>query len=193
MKKCLRILLCVFIAAALSGCSLEYKNIISQDNMSFYTSSIRKRCFAGSYNWDGNKDSMSINIPDKINGYAVKALGGYSGRGVSIPFCVNLPEKLKEDAIFRYESDTPFDVPVEDLHFNINIGTNVKELTNIRFKDYFIYGNYIKDTYSYRIVVSVNCSEDNKTFYSKDGKLYRRSDDSLVDEFFYYNESADNL
>ena len=29
------------------------------------------------------------------------------------------------------------------------------------------------------------CDEDNKTFYSKDGKLYYRQDDTLVDGFNY--------
>lgn len=33
--------------------------------------------------------------------------------------------------------------------------------------------------------VSIICDEDNKTFYSKDGKLYYRQDDTLVDGFNY--------
>ncbi len=193
MKRYILVFVCILIVAALLGCSLEYHNVISQDNVSFYTSSIRKICFAGGYNWDGDKDSMNINIPDKVDGYYIKALGGYTGRGFPTPFCVLLPEKLKEDAVLNCHSDTPGDVPIEELHFTINIGANIKELKNVNFKRYYLYGNYIKNFYGYSIAVSINCSEKNKTFYSKDGKLYRRSDDSLVDEFFYYDESKDSL
>jgi hypothetical protein len=196
MKRHLLAFVCILIIAALSGCSLAYdsENVISKDNMSFYyPSSMSKRCFAGCYSWDGNKDSMNINIPDKIDGYAIKALGGYIGRGVPTPFGIKLPEELKENTVLKYTCDTPVGVPVEELHFTINIGANVKELKNIRFKDYYIYGDYIKDTYSYRVVVSISCSKKNKTFYSKDGKLYRSADDSLVDEFFYYGESTNSL
>ena len=33
--------------------------------------------------------------------------------------------------------------------------------------------------------VSIICDEDNKTFYSKDGRLYYRKDDALADGFNY--------
>ena len=39
-----------------------------------------------------------------------------------------------------------------------------------------------------QILVSIECDEENPYFYSQDGKLYQRADNTLVEGFFYYSD-----
>ena len=62
-----------------------------------------------------------------------------------------------------------------EIEFEINLTKNIKEIKKIDLFNYFI-----KDDVIYHLTYYFNCPEDNEVFYSKDGKLYYKSDDSLA-------------
>ena len=89
MKRIL-IVLTLLCFSLLCGCSMHYgESTIDKDNITFYPSRVNKVCFAGKYYWDSNFGNTIINIPDKVDGYKVTKLGGYTGRGVPTPFWID--------------------------------------------------------------------------------------------------------
>ena len=111
------------------------------------------------------------------------ALGGYIGSGAPCPFSVILPDTLSVYSGYS-ESTLPDCAQIEQYHLVINIGKYLRDDKFIVMDDYHEVGN----SQFVQILVTVNCSPDNPLFYSEDGKLYKRLDDSLVDGFFYYSD-----
>ena len=173
-------LLSVICLVLCCGCSMHYgETTVDKDNVTFYPSRVNKVCFAGRYNWDGSSDNLTINIPDKVDGYRVTKIGGYTGRGMPTPFCIDF------SSIGSHTLDVPENAQITVYNFTLNIGKNVNEMQNIRVNDYF----KINGTEQYaKIVFTINCHKDNKHFYSLDGKLYNKKDNTLVTEFEYFNE-----
>jgi len=109
-------------------------------------------CFVAEFYWDGNE--KEITIPDTYNKKPVTSLGGYYGRGVPTAFYITC----------KNEND------IEEMNkgnFTLNIGKNINE---------------IKAYNCLEIISYVNCSDKNETFYSKDGLLYYKSDDAIVED-----------
>jgi len=146
-----------------------------------------------------------IIILDECNDCTVNRLGGYHGTGVKAPFTfdlLNLHDKnvdfsktyKTKDENIDYENKKINDNFMWDQHEIINVYINLtlpKSLNEI----YMCYADYVLiDEYSdedkilikiYRPVVYLNISEDNKYFYTKDGKLYDKKKDELIDCFIY--------
>ena len=55
----------------------------------------------------------------------------------------------------------------------------------VEFKNYYPHINEDNSITFYHPTVYINCSEDNKHFYSKDGKLYNKKTDELISNFSY--------
>lgn len=185
MKKFLKIfsiiILTVLLLTFLTECSLMYGGkTIKLDNLSYYTHNIFKTCFAGDYTWTSDTNYAVLNIPDTCDGYRVTDLGGYIGSGGPCPFLVDLPD-------VRYvcsEEMLPDNAKIDQYHLVINIGKNLRDDAFVVMDEYHCIGG----SQFVQVLVTVNCSEENPYFYSEDGKLFRRSDDSLVDGFFYYSD-----
>lgn len=151
---------------------------IEFDNLCYYTHNLFKTCFAGNYMWTSDTNYAVLSIPDICDGYRVTALGGYIGSGGPCPFTMNLSGVqyiCSEDLV-------PDDAEVEQYHLVINIGKNLKDDRFIVMDDFYYFGanQYVQ------VLVTVNCSEENPIFYSEEGKLFRRSDNSLVDGFLFF-------
>jgi len=173
--------LAVFLLIFLRDCSLFYGNKdIESDDLVYYTHDIFRTCFAGNYTWPSDTDCAVLDIPDTCDGYRVTALGGYIGSGAPCPFVVIVPGTL---AMHSCET-LPESAEIEQYHLVINIGKSLKEDRFIAMERY----HRIGQNRFVQILVSINCSEENQYFYSEDGKLFRRSDNSLVDGFFYYSD-----
>lgn len=179
MKKLLALLsiICLMFCC---GCSMHYgETTIDMDNVTFYPSKVNTVCFAGRYNWDGSSDKMTINIPDEVDGYKVTKLGGYTGRGFPTPFYID----FSSVGSICYHDDIPDNAEIITYHFTLNIGKNLNELQRVVIDRYC----KIKDTDKYaEFAFTVNCHKDNKHFYSLDGKLYNKKDNTLIDDFNYY-------
>ena len=82
MKRVFAFLLTISVMLCFCGCSMEYGDERDEiGGITYYKSSMRKQCFAGAYEWDGNEENTTINILDECDGYKVVELGGYMGRG----------------------------------------------------------------------------------------------------------------
>lgn len=168
----------------LTQCSMMYGNTdFSYDNLKYYSHNIFHSCFASSYTWPSGENEAALNIPDSCDGYRVTALGGYTGSGGPCPFSVILPNST---SVLSGCSDNilPHNARVEQYHLTLNIGKHLREDKFIVMDDYHKVGT----NQFVQILVTVNCSPKNPYFYSENGKLYKRSDNSLVEGFFYYSD-----
>lgn len=170
--------LCLF---GLSGCAYLGDSVM-QDGQWYQKGFFWNRCFAGIYDWDGTTETMEITIPDEIDGCKVVALGGYVGKGAPSAFGVHF---TGSDMSGMAETEEVLYVDEERMalySFTLNIGKNVKEIDMV--------DSCVFATEGFRAVAlfTVNCSEDNAWFYSKDGKLYDRATDAVVDSFPYYSD-----
>lgn len=169
-----------FAFEIMDGAVFHGKETLTVDQLKFYTHSIFKTCFVGVYTWSSDSSYAVLDIPDTVEGYRVTSLGGYAN--APAPFMIIFP-----DAWSVYSPNAlPKDAVVEQYHFDINIGRNLREDTLISMDVYHRVG---KNRYA-QVLVSVNCSEDNFHFYAEDGRLYRKSDGALVEGFFYASDYA---
>ena len=173
----------------LTQCSLLYGNYkLTSDNLSYYTHNVFNRCFAGEYIWPAEGTTAVLNIPDTCEGYRVTALGGYVGSGAPCPFMVSLPTTSGVCSVCS-EGTLPDDAQIEQYHLVVNIGRHLRNDECIVMDDYYKIGT----NRFVQILVSVNCAPENPCFYSENGKLYKKTDDSPVDGFFYYSDYSDSL
>ena len=197
MKKPLALALSVFIALLLCGCT--YNDCETVSDMRFLYGTY---LFFGNYNpdgaavsyytWDGDPEKTDIVIPEKYGKQKIKCLGGYFGRGLPSPFFIDCSSYLgiKSDVDETVGSLTGSMDPsmiepgtkVVYTDFTIHLSKYIEKIyARVDATEYTVKGE--KTAYCPR--VSIICDEDNKTFYSKDGKLYYRQDDTLVDGFNY--------
>lgn len=186
ISECFSLVLMVCCIISLTGCYDNWDYY--EDTLCYVTNSFCNVCYISEFNWDGNEDNMTIDIPDRIKGYKVKYLGGYLGRGVPDPFRIQFP--YEAEIYSDWELSEQDIAKVKVLHFVLNIGKNITEMRRINMQDYY---RIDKSGELYRIELTVYCSPENKHFYSVDGKLYNRSDDSLVEDFFYYEDNNNSV
>ncbi len=175
----------------LSGCTGFYgKNDGLSGCLSVRVSDWKTRAFAAEYYWDGftSAETLTIDIPDEYKGTPVTALGGYIGTGVPTPFTVvpSTNSQLELDhadfvVLSQLEDDTV--INYEEIYFTVNIGKNLKEINSVIRRNIPI--RMPDGTVTvYEIDYRFNCSEENRTFYSRDGILYNRSDDKPVAKLY---------
>lgn len=203
MRKILYVLFLVLSLAlimCISACpneklALQYNE--SEEKLGFYIG-INKTancCFAGSFDCDKYIENMEITIPDHYEGIPIKRIGGYFGRGVPTPFCIsvadlymNAPDKSEFDCIYTgdiHSFKIEEEYKVEELKFTLNIGRNVDTIAKVSMDCYYPHINSDGSITFYHPVVNINCSDKNKHFYSKDGKLYIKETNELVSDFEY--------
>lgn len=198
MKKHLAAVLALLLAFLCAGCgedvALFYSESVEEDGFCFVINKTANCCFVGSWEFDGDWSNTEITIPDSCNGIPVTRIGGYRGRGFPMPFGISLyvlmnrAESLEFGAIYGEHPDNfdlKYEYSVEDVPFVLNIGKNIRQIVYLDMDEYFPRVNEDGSVTFLHPVVWINCSEENKYFYCVDGKLYNRSDDSLVAGFAY--------
>lgn len=181
----------VFCAFFVSGCFLFYDSETVGEYFIGYRN-FGKKAFIGCCTWDGDRDNMVFTVPDEYNGIKITMLGGYIGRGYPCPFTVS-PKLDKAGGERTFSTDSAGDDDeYETLVFTVRFGVNISELVYVSGENYI--GKDISDSATelgyrsdimYKIVYRFEVDENNTAFYSKDGKLYNKIDDSLIDEFLY--------
>ena len=200
MKKFLVILLSISVMFCLSGCFFDgvssfYSNHAEVDGFYIGINKISNCCFVGDYRCTEYTDNLEITIPDEYEDIPVKRIGGYYGRGVPTPFSISLSDSYmnaaegsKYDSIFCgdiNEFEILEDHVIEDVVFNLNIGKNIEIIEFVTMDEYYPHINDNGSITFYHPVVNINCSDENKHFYSKDGKLYDKKTDELISDFAY--------
>lgn len=169
--------------------SLFYRDTVTAEGVEYHCNTVSRRAFAGEYHWDGDLDRRTISIPDDVAGCRVTALGGFVGRGAPAPFGVIFPEEenpfWSQIVKDRYRGADGA-LPVTEVVFTLELGASVEELKNI-FADnepYYTVDAEGNDVF-YQAVYYVVCAPENRTFHSRDGRLYRRADGTPVTDLPY--------
>ncbi len=168
----------VMLCAA--GCTTYNDNEVA-DGLDIYYSRFGGDAFAGRYYWNGSEDSMTITVPDEYKGYKINSLGGFFGTGVPMFFRVEPDDKENNGYYYKY-TYPEYDPGAEykELVFTLEIGKNISKIKGV--EDGFLYRkNENGAVVCCEVVYNIICAEGNDNYYSKDGRLYLRSDDTLVD------------
>ena len=180
MKKRIQLLfLFLILIPVLCGCSLLYSaDWLESDDLWLSPHMIRKVCFVGRYTWSGDGPEAVLRVPDVCEGYSVTGLGGFHGSGAPTPFGIYIPGTKA----MHGEGTLPENAKIEQYHLTIHLGKKIKETKLIDMNCYHNMGG----NRFIQVLVTVTCDEENPYFYSENGKLYSRKNDSLVPGFFYY-------
>lgn len=125
MKKIFALMLCVLLAVLMCGCSLDYSQQGSEGSFSFAYG--KKKAFVTEYRWDGSEENMTIAIPEEYDGRTVVAVGGFYGRGLPMPFTVDLSGYFPEDIQWADDAAVP-DETVE-LYFTLILPKSVEDVS----------------------------------------------------------------
>ena len=200
MKRIIAIFVMLFVILSLSGCVLEdicllYGNRITENGFEIATNNVANCCYVGAYTCSQNEIDYEITIPDEYDGTPITRMGGYYGRsGFPVPFYIdisdqfmNAPDDSSYNIVYYGEvSNFNITVPhtVQELTFILNIGKNIKDIEIIE-NPYFPHINDDGSITLFHPVFYINCSAENKHFYSENGKLYDKNTNELISDFNY--------
>ena len=164
---------------------------LENGTMSFGVSDEKKDTFAGGARWDGG--DMSFRVPDEFGGYKVTKLGGIYGTREQI-FEVRINDELLdkeynvETGQERFDKHHRDDDEYETFTFTIYIGKNIKKFHYVDPSYYLANWELTDDGEKiYDFVYKIECyfvvDEENETFYSKDGKVYYKVNNELLECF----------
>ena len=137
------------------------------------------------WHWDGDPENTVIEIPDDYKGIVIDALGGSYGTNAPL-----LVFSIETDCDIKFKSlEAEYKVPVsyEKIVFTLKLGKNIGAIHTQYYSEHVSEDvNYVGVTQEdgsvifYQVFFEVECSKENKTFYSKKGKLYTSKDDKRV-------------
>lgn len=183
MKKFMTILgalILIFCTASLLiNLGLFDSETVSFGNLYFTYKKMGGSCEVSHGLWPENADTLTVEIPDEVNGRRVTAMGN----SYPAPFRFNLEGEI---AYVCGEEMLPEDPVIIPRYLTIEIGKNLRVLGDIEMKQYYCDVN--DPNVFYRILVTIECSEKNRDFYSENGKLYTKAGNRLIDEFFYASD-----
>ena len=200
MKTALGFILTLILIVSLSGCFFEnvsflYSQHRNQDGLDIVINPTARCCFAGPYTCTEYTQNQQITIPDAYEKTPITRLGGYYGRGNSTPFFIDISEiyiNAPEDSVYHHSfcgdlNSFPIseDNTVEAVVFNLNIGKNIEVIGVVDMRVYYPHVNEDGTVTLYHPVVHVTCAEENKYFYSENGKLYDKKTNELISVFEY--------
>ena len=164
--------------------SYPAENVVERDHVLFYLRRDGRDAFASAYQWDGSGDAIDYTIPDTVQGVKVTAIGGLTGGLKKAPaagLAVNMPET------YRGAERAQYTMPVNAVEITLPVHIHIGRFVRSIEEDGSLpaptgYFGYEKDVSSYIItpVWTVTCDEGNETYYARDGRLYQRADDALV-------------
>ncbi len=207
MKRFIALILFIVLILCLSGCKLEdisilYTERVSKDGFDIVVNKTADCCFIGRYICTGYAGNYVVTIPDDYEGTPITRIGGYYGRGLPTPFCMdaselymNAPEGSRYNSVF-YGDINDFNISdtyrVEELTYVLDIGKNIETIVNVS-DPYYPHINEDGSITFYHPVFYINCSEENENFYSKNGRLYHKDTDELVLDFAYPSSDTISL
>ncbi len=143
---------------------------------------------------DPDEEDFEITVPDEYNGLPVTRFG-HSSLVPTAPFHINMDSYINAPEDSEYNCCFTKDMIVtctdgellriENVVFKMHIGKNIKEIKDVDMDCYYPHINHDGSITFYHPVTEIYCSEENKYFYSEDGRLYKKSDGSLVRDFEY--------
>lgn len=114
------------------------------------------------------------------------------GRGAPTAFHIVLPDEYEIEYSDERNASPDDNVPIENILFTLYLGENISEFKCVDCKNLLYCKGNDGNTFYIRLEFYIECSENNPYFYSNEGRLYDRNDDSLVKDFFYWDEAVEN-
>ena len=198
MKRLIAVLLMVAICFSFGSCSMLYDYELDAINgFDVGYSDTLNQAFLSTYNWDGTDEAAKLVVPNEYDGMLITEFGGFYGRGVPCSFSIEPTDEAKEklcqksDKWFYLSDIRRLEIgEMKTIYFDIHISKNICKIEKMALGG-FIGCRYMEDNIEYHdvfvLLCTVTCDEENETFYAKDGKLYTRHGDSLVENIFYYD------
>ena len=197
MKRVLAVIFALVVSLSCVGCSMLYDLEPDAINgcLSVGYSKILNDAYVGRYEWDGTLQGQNIVVPEEYNGIPITAFGGYSGRGYPSSFAIIFNDEAKEmlcpgatqwgaySGIHTLEN-----YELNYLDFNIHISKNIETIESLSLGGYIVAECESEEATAYVVYVLrcyVTCDENNEFFYAKDGKLYNKNNDVVVDDIIY--------
>ena len=142
--------------------------------------------------WDGNEEHTVFEIPDTYKDRDLVSMGakvtGFRVESDSKYWFYN--QRIGSNSETEQVNVDMSTVEMKDVVFTLKLGKNISEIRasySQRAPSYLVFKRE-SGFVMYRVLFNIECPEENKTFYSRDGKLYKKSDDQLVDSFTYYTD-----
>lgn len=155
------------------------REMVRSGNLYFTYRKFGGSCVVSHGIWEGEEETLVVEIPDKVDGRRVTAMGS----SYPDPFLFNFEAGI---ASVCGEEMLPEGAVIIPRYMTIRIGKNLRVLRDMEMKQYHCDRN--DANVFYRILVTVECAEENRNFYSKDGKLYTKAGNQLIDVFFYASD-----
>lgn len=167
--------------AEVNGWEITYNNLFNAAYLDCYIA-------------DSDEEDFDITVPDEYNGLPVTRFG-HGSHVPTAPFHINMDSYINAPEDSEYNCCFTKDMIVtctdgellriENVVFKMHIGKNIKEIKDVDMDCYYPHINHDGSITFYHPVAEIYCSEENKYFYSEDGRLYKKSDNSLVRNFEY--------
>ena len=90
MKRFFISVLCITLVFLLCACSLNFSE--QADDGCFSYAYGKKSAFVTEYRWNGTEEGMTVVIPESYNDLPVVSVGGFFGRGLPMPFVLNISD-----------------------------------------------------------------------------------------------------
>lgn len=212
MKNILCILICTVMLIPLTGCTGyeladEYVN-----NLEIGYSASRGDAFVGGYQYSLVENNNEIIIPEEYNGYKITRLGGFFGQGYPIPFGIEIDKDSlpnKENVGYIGTVSLGFINEIDEviyLDFTLHISKFIENIDEACMYVCIEVGYYLtcscdeqstceicegeerlQSYVGYIPRFFITCDEENEKFYSENGYLYYKADETPVDGILYYD------
>ncbi len=186
----------ILMAAVLAGCH-AYDGPYEQ-NGDFTVKYNQQKQFATvvEWKWDGDLGNTVIEIPDKTDdGVVIDGMGGVLGSNAPrLVFFVKTGDEVEwkgTDPANYKDVNVSFD----EVVFTLKIGKNVEKVWMSYSSEESQGKNYIPvvqedgSVIFYHVFFEVECSAENKKYYSKNGKLYDTKSNNKVEGISYTSDS----
>lgn len=123
MRKELRSTICKLsvmtaLMLLITGCSLDYSDMVKEDSFEYAVAS--DRAFVCRYFWDGSEDDMVIEIPDDYQGKPIVSVGGIYGRGLPVPFRIEIDSYVEKNLGKEATPVNDYDPATVDTRVDLN-------------------------------------------------------------------------
>lgn len=138
--------------------------------------------------WDGDENHTVFEIPDQYQGRNIVSLGGHvTGFQVQTDskyWFYNQQIGNKDDTNMVNVDDSTV---IKDIVFTLKLNQYVSRISGSYSSGAPKYLVFKKESgfVMYRVLFNVECPESNNTFYSRDGKLFKRRDNQPEDSLTY--------
>lgn len=182
MKKILIIFVFLF-AVVLSSCKGEGYELHIQDEVEYSINQKKQDGYVGNQNWNCDLNNASLHIADEVENCKITSFGGYYGIGSKNPFRISFIYD-NSDISFSSKENLPEECEKVEIQFQIYLNKYLERVVFVGpfFEEYFVFND--SPNIAYFISYYFISPEENKTFFSKDGKLYYKATNDLVKEFY---------